>query len=150
MNGPGPSSMPPDDGDNDWRRRELIWALRWLAAEPDAALAAHAGIVTADEIALDVAHWLQVALTWGLLDEASAQAVRSIDDTFTAMSDAGPELWTDEALRLSPEWDEQRERARAVLSLLGESRADAELGEPREGGATYVTYGRESRYNATG
>ena len=45
-----------DDGLNEWRRAELIWSLRWLAAEPEVALAAVPDVCTADEIALDINH----------------------------------------------------------------------------------------------
>lgn len=54
------------------------------------------------------------------------------------MIDAGLDLWTDEAIRSSTEWAEQRERTRAVLVRLGESRADLDIGRPRPGGPTYV------------
>jgi hypothetical protein len=48
-----------DDGLNEWRRQELLWSVRWLAADPKAALAAVPGVVTADEIALDLEHWTE-------------------------------------------------------------------------------------------
>jgi hypothetical protein len=133
------ASTPHDDGPNRWRRQELIWALRWLAAEPEAAIAAYDRIVTADEIALDMNDWYEVARDWGLLDEVTGVALKVIDAEFEAMSDAGANLWTDEAIRLSPEWARQRERARDALAHMGVSRADADLGRPRAGGPTYVT-----------
>lgn len=131
-------TTPSDDGLNPWRRQELIWALRWLAADPEAAIAAYHGVVTADEIALDLDHWYEMTRAWGLLDDPTAEALKAIDETFEAMSDAGPDLWTDEAIRSSTEWAEQRERARAALVRLGESRADLDIGRPRPGGPTYV------------
>jgi len=128
----------PDDGLNPWRRQELIWALRWLAGDPEAAIAAYDGIVVADEIALDLNHWYEVNRDWGLLDDSTAEALEVIDAKFEAMSDAGPHLWTDDAIRNSTEWAGQRERARAALVRLGESRADLDIGRPRPGGPTYV------------
>ena len=129
-----------DDPLNAWRRQELLWSLRWLAAEPEAALAAVPGISTADEIALDIGDWLELARQWNLLDERVLGLVAEIDLQFDAMSKPGNEdQWTDQALRTSAEWAMQRERARTVLTALGESRADADLGTPRPGGPTYVT-----------
>ncbi|MGK2849650.1 MAG: hypothetical protein ACSLFN_01890, partial [Candidatus Limnocylindrales bacterium] len=40
-------TMPSGKGLNRWRRQELIWALRWLAGDPEAAIGAYDGIVTA-------------------------------------------------------------------------------------------------------
>ena len=131
-------TVPSDDGLNGWRRQELVWALRWLAADPEAAIAAYDGIIVADEIALDLNHWYEVSREWGLLDEPTAEALRVIDDTFDAMSDVGPHLWTDDAICNSAEWAAQRERARAALVRLGEPRADLDIGRPRPGGSTYV------------
>lgn len=131
-------TTPPDDGLNPWRRQELIWALRWLAADPEAAIAAYDGVVTADEIALDLNHWYEMIRAWGLLDDPTAEELKAIVETFDAMNDVGPDLWTDEAIRSSIEWAEQRERARAALVRLGESRADVDIGRPRPGGPTYV------------
>ena len=129
-----------DDPLNAWRRQELVWSLRWLAAAPEAALAAVPGVVTADEIALDIEHWLEVARDWNLLDEPVLSLVVEIARQFDAMSEPGNEdRWTDQAIRTSSEWDMQRERARTALTALGESRADAELGTPRPGGPTYIT-----------
>lgn len=63
-------SPPEDDGQNEGRRRQLIWTLRWLAADPEAAITAVDGVVIADEIALDLNHWYEVAHDWRLLDPA--------------------------------------------------------------------------------
>ena len=140
-----------DDPLNAWRRQELVWSLQWLAAEPEAALTAVPGVVTADEIALDIDHWLGVARGWGLLDERALTLVVEIDRQFDAMSEPGGEdLWTDQAIRTSSEWAVQRERARAALAALGESRADADLGTPRPGGPTYVTGAVENSTSRTG
>jgi hypothetical protein len=140
-----------DDPLNAWRRQELLWSLRWLAAAPEAALAAIPGVVAADEIALDIDHWLEVARDWNLLDEPVLSLVVEIDRQFDAMSEPGNEdTWTDQAIRTSPEWATQRERAREALAALGESRADADLGTPRPGGPTYVTAVRRARASRSG
>ncbi|SRR6266545_1836370 len=128
-----------DDPLNSWRRQELIWSLRWLAAEPRAALAAVPGICTADEIALDIDHWLNVARDWKVVDKPVLDQIAKIDAQFEAMSGPGNDgLWTDEALTISREWARQRRRARTVLAKMGESRADADIGKPRPGGPTYA------------
>ena len=135
-------STPADAGLDAWRRQELIWILRWLAAEPDAAIAAVDDIVTADEIALDLDDWSEGTRDRPLIDETTASMLQVINDEFTAMTNGDASLWTDDAIRQSPEWAKQRERARATLVHLGESRADAELGRFREGGPVY---GRSDR-----
>jgi hypothetical protein len=132
------STPPPDDGHNAWRQQELLWTLRWLAAEPDAAMGAVHGICTPDEIALDLDHWFEIAQVWGLLDERLIRSIGAINDEFGRMTDLDGELWTDEAFRTSPAWAEQRERARLALATMGESRDDAHLGSPRRGGPVYV------------
>ena len=137
-------STPDDAGRDAWRRKELIWTLRWLAAEPDAAIAAVDDIVTADEIALDLDGWLEGTRDRPLIDETTASMLQVINDEFTAMTSGVPSLWTDDAIRQSPEWARQLERARAALVHLGESRADAELGRFRESGLVYVRSDRPS------
>ena len=97
------NSTPDDAGRDAWRRKELIWTLRWLAAEPDAAIAAVDDIVTADEIALDLDGWLEGTRDRPLIDETTASMLRVINDEFTAMTSGVPSLWTDDAIRQSPE-----------------------------------------------
>lgn len=134
------NTVPEDDGLNAGRVEELRWALRWLAAEPDAAISAFDGIVVGDEIALDLNWWYEVTLNWGLLDDETAAAIKAIDDQFTAMSEVGPDLWSDDAIRYSPEWAAQRERARRVLLRLGVPRADDEIGNRRGAAAPVHTW----------
>jgi hypothetical protein len=99
-------------------------------------------VVAADEIALDIEHWLEVGRDSGLLDEPVLRLLVEIDGQFDAMSKVGnDDMWTEQAIRTSPEWAIQRERARTALAALGESRADADLGAPRPGGPTYVKQG---------
>ena len=138
------NAVPPDDGLNAGRLEELYWALRWLAAEPEAAVTAFDGVVTADEIALDLNHWYEVARGWGLLDDETSAALRAIDEQFSVMSDGPAELWTDDAIRHAPEWAAQRKRARALLNDLGVPRADNEIGT-RSGAPVYIPYRRLPR-----
>jgi hypothetical protein len=131
------NDVPPDDGLNAGRLEELYWALRWLAAEPEAAVTAFDGVVTGDEIALDLSQWYEVARDWGLLDGETAEAVRAIDEQFSVMSDGPAELWSDDAIRHAPEWAAQRERARVVLKRLGVPRTDNEIGT-RSGAPVHI------------
>lgn len=125
-----------DDGSNWWRFRELLWTLRWLAAEPDAAIAAAPKYCVVDEIATDIEHWMMVARGWDLVDPSVLARIEEIDREFAAMFEAN---WTDNhrdedrVLLSSPAWARQRDRAREVLALMGEERADSELETPRWG-----------------
>jgi hypothetical protein len=119
-----------DDGQNPDRFDKLVWAIRWLAAEPAAALAVvDDPRIVPDEIALDLDWWLDVAVGHGLVKSPALEILTEIDETFTRMS--GPENarhWTPEAVTSSKEWADQRDRARNALGLLGRDRADNDLG----------------------
>ena len=71
-----------DDPLNPWRRQELVWSLRWLAAEPEAALAAVPGVCVPDEIALDIDHWFEVARDWSLLEDTTLVWSRTLTASF--------------------------------------------------------------------
>jgi hypothetical protein len=118
-----------DDGTRDSIRERLIWAVRFIAAEPDAAIALiereHLHI---DELALVLDDVLPVARLEGVVPPDALAILDEIDSVFDAMSgEAHTEQWTDVAVRSGAEWGAQRERAREVLRLLGASRADEEL-----------------------
>ena len=111
-----------------WRYEDLVWALRWLAADAEAALTALPDPrLVPDEIALTLEDALLtvdrstiIADAWQVIDE--------IDRRFDAMS--GQEhahLWTPEAVRRDRDWAEQRALARQALALLGDERADQSL-----------------------
>lgn len=107
----------------------LLWAVRWLAAEPAAAMAAvELPWIVPDEIALDFGDWLEVVRSQGPLDGPLDELLSQIDEHFSLMSEPGNgHHWTPEAVTSSKEWADQRERARDVLALLGEERADDDL-----------------------
>jgi hypothetical protein len=110
-----------------WRYESLVWCLRWLAAEPEATLAAEPR-VGPDEIALSLEDVLVIGPLTGVVEEPVVSMVLAIDSVFEAMSGDGTEdNWTAEAVRSSVAWAAQRERARAVLRVLGEERDDAGL-----------------------
>ncbi len=54
----------------------------------------------------------------GALPPRVAAAVRRIDARFDAMIDAGESMFTEEAVRNSPEWEEVRRVARGALAEL--------------------------------
>lgn len=113
-----------------WQYEQLVWALRWLAADADAAIAAlDQRAAIADEIALSLGDVVKTGRgTRGLSPHIRA-AVEEINEVFGAMSGPErPELWTTEAIRSDPMWGRQRERARDVLALLRENSADGDLG----------------------
>lgn len=110
-------------------RDGLLWAVRFIAAEPDPALALiERERLLIDELALTLADFLPAARQEGVVGEEVLAALDTIDSVFDAMN--GPEhgeQWTDVAVRSGAEWAAQRERARDVLRLLGEARADDDL-----------------------
>jgi hypothetical protein len=109
-----------------WIYERLVWSLRWLAAEPEAALVAlDRGFPPDVEMAETLADVLP-ALGPDIVDQHALDAIRAIDDAFGLMA-RQEELWTAEAVRTHDLWRHQRERARAVLVMLNEERADDQL-----------------------
>jgi hypothetical protein len=113
--------------------RHMVWALRWVAAEPEAALAPLRGtdgawIMSPDEIAITLEDWWLPLKARDVLAPEVKDAISEIDAAFNAMSGRNqPDDWTPEAVRSSQDWAAQRKRARDVLALLGEPRADDDL-----------------------
>lgn len=118
-----------DDGQNHARYEMLVWTVRWLAAEPAAALSVvEDPRIVPDEIAEDLDHWLEVTRGYGLVEGPALELLTQIDETFSRMSgQENAHHWTPAAVASSPEWAEQRDRARTVLALLGQGRADDDL-----------------------
>ncbi len=114
---------------NAWIADELLWTLRRLAAEPEQAFAGYLDRrLLPDELANDLDQWITVAASNGLLSPEPLAALRGIDHRFAQMSGTEhAKLWTPEAFVSHPFWAAQRERARAVLTLLGKQRRDDEL-----------------------
>lgn len=107
----------------------MSWAVRFIAAEPDPALALiereHLHI---EELALTLQDTLPMARQERVVGKDVMAILEEIDAVFVVMG--GPEhadQWTDVAVRSGAEWAAQRERARQVLRLIGEERADGEL-----------------------
>jgi len=120
--------MDEDELDR-WQHEQLIWALRWVAADPEAAIAAAGtNVVIADEIALGLDAVIQTGRATRRLAPSIRAAIGEIDAIFGQMSRREhAQFWTAEAIRSDSRWAQQRERARRVLKQLGERRADGEL-----------------------
>src|SRR5215210_7731568 len=77
-------------------------------------------VCIADELALDFEQWLQTAAGQHEFSAEQRTALTSLDDVLSAMSGADQaELWIDEALDSSGEWENVRERARGTLTVFG-------------------------------
>ena len=124
-------------------RNQFCWSLQALASDAEDQLALFPTFVCkADELALDYDHWSEVARSL-LADEFSPDqlaALTAIDGRLTAMSCGGVEfeedLWSEDALRARPQWEEVRSLARSALACFG---WPAE--RPPQGRSFYVTGG---------
>ena len=115
----------------------LIHSLQALAAPADVQLARFPDFAAkADELALDYADALRLAADCPqvLLEPGQRHALDRLDGYLDRMSGAAnAALWTEGAVRSSPEWEEVRALARAGLAALG---AADDL--PPPGGAVYA------------
>jgi len=118
-----------DDTERARIRDRLIWAVRFIAAEPDPALALiEREHIHVDEFALTLDDWLPVARQERVVEPSVMVLLDEIDSVFESMSKPEhADQWTDVAVRSGAEWAAQRERARDVLRLLGVGRADDDL-----------------------
>jgi hypothetical protein len=81
------------------------------------------GVVVADEIALDFDNWCK----WVLggkdappLTNEQRSSLISLDSRLSKMSgEHNADLWTEDALRCRPEWDDVRDEARKILDSFG-------------------------------
>jgi len=110
-----------DDIDNwDALLVRLKHSLQTLAMPADAQLALCPDFVCkVEELALDFDHWSECALgnDRGELSEEQKFLLRKLDGTFDQMSSGqSRNLWEEEALRNSPEWQGIREIAKAALT----------------------------------
>ena len=98
------------------------WSVRALAQPAAIQLALFPAFVcVTDELALEFDECLcDVSKLRGLLPPHAVSAVESLDAQLVSMS--GPDhldLWTDESLALMPEWEDVRQRALAVVAVMG-------------------------------
>jgi hypothetical protein len=109
-----------------WVYERLIWSLRWLAADAEAALAAVRATPASEEMALLLEDILPAAQHYAVVEQSTLEAVSEIHRAFDPVARDWA-FWTDDAVRSNELWQAQRERARAVLSTLNEERADDRL-----------------------
>ena len=79
-------------------------------------------VCTVDEVVLDFDHWCRCVLSndRGELSEEQRAMLRKLDGTFERMSDGrSQKLWTEDALRNSPEWQAVRDTVKAALTSFG-------------------------------
>lgn len=111
-----------DLAEREWRIREFRNALLALAAEGEIALSVYSkSVLRPDELALDFDHWLTaVRGQHGLQFNArQSQVLSEIDSKLNGMSGRiNAHLWTEDAVRNSPEWQQVRDLAREALALL--------------------------------
>ena len=89
------------------------------------------GFDAAYEVADDFGNWCGWALDSEQLDLSIAQrsGLIALNETLDRMSKGREELWTDQALRVSPEWEDVRKQARVLLGLFDwQLPGDEELG----------------------
>lgn len=118
-----------NDTGRAWVRDQLVWAVRFIAADPDVSLALiERERISIDELALTLDDYLPLARREGVVEADAMALLDEIDSVFGAMSGLEhADQWTDVAVRSGAEWAAQRERARRALDLLGEPRADEDL-----------------------
>jgi hypothetical protein len=99
---------------------QLRRALQQAALPADRQIDRLKGFDVPFEVADDVGNQILWALQWPdakLTDEQRSNLV-ALDALTTQMSgEQNAELWTDDALRSRPEWEEVRHRARKILKL---------------------------------
>lgn len=109
--------------DRAWVLGELRKCLHALSLDGDRALScAPPGSCRADELALDYDNFLSAAM--GSFEKEftpdQVAALRRVDELLSAMSGHSHEdLWTDEAVRSHPRWQEVRSEARQAVEVLG-------------------------------
>ncbi|MFH1022842.1 MAG: hypothetical protein V1809_05590 [Planctomycetota bacterium] len=100
--------------------KEFIASLRRLSLPAEGQLASLPdGCCKADELALDFDNFWR---TESVVIPAEAKSlVVELDQTLSSMSGSkNAELWTDDALRTRPEWEDVREKARRILKIMKE------------------------------
>jgi hypothetical protein len=120
--------------------QQLMWAVQALAQSADVQPTLFPPFVlVADELALELDHWREVAEGYagGSWSPAQRAAVAAVDAALSAMTDVGrPELWDEPGCLSRPEWAEVRRLARAALAAFGWP-----AGMPPDGRGVYVPGG---------
>jgi hypothetical protein len=108
---------------SEWLLAELIAVMKRLtlpAADQREYLQQLGSGQSADELALELDDVVEAALAnHHLMSEAARLRVREVSDKLEEMSGSShTELWTEEALRTSADWEEVRRRAGLALAEL--------------------------------
>jgi len=110
---------------------QLRKALQQASLPADRQIARLKGYDVAFEVADDFGNWCQWVLDCGDVELTTAQrsSLAAMNGLLDKMSgERNARLWTDDALRLRPEWEEVRRRAREILDLFGWASEDSETG----------------------
>ena len=109
-----------------WHFKQLRWSLQGLVASASAQQSLFPErTVTADELAIDFDHWLDVMRQRYAteMDAAQTQSLDAIEHAFGRMSRDAAELdadiWSEAALRASEDWHSIRRLAAAALEAFG-------------------------------
>jgi hypothetical protein len=118
------SRFRPGETDLEWGVRMLLQHLQTLAADAETLLRAYPPNCDAvSELVNGYAHYLELSkavVEQGLVGEGYWDKARLVERTIMDMSDRyDPELWTDDALRSKPEWEEIRRLAKEALAAMG-------------------------------
>jgi hypothetical protein len=109
-----------DSADREWLFRELRRSLHLLAAEGDVALAGVPdGCCKPDELALDFDNF-RSAVVGNFADELPSELVVALAEVDAALASIQAEGWSEEAVRIAPQWAAVRAAAGEALRRLGE------------------------------
>jgi hypothetical protein len=101
---------------------QLREALQQAALPAEGQIAKLKGCDVPFEVADDAGHWIQWVLQWpeAKLTDEQRSSLAELDELTDRMSgEHNAHLWTDEALRSRPEWNEVRRMACKALELFG-------------------------------
>jgi hypothetical protein len=101
---------------------QLRDALQQAALPAEGQIAKLKGCDVPFEVADDAGHWIQWALQWpeAKLTDEQRSSLAELDELIDRMSgEHNAHVWTDEALRSRPEWNEVRRMACKALELFG-------------------------------
>jgi hypothetical protein len=129
--------MNADDPERESNFQQLRRSLQALAASASVQRALFPECaVTADELALDVDHWVDLIQSNydGELDDEQRRSLQAIDEAFAKMSRDAVELeadvWSEAALRGSEAWVSVRQLASEALRVFGWPVEDARTTSP--------------------
>src|SRR5688572_17600723 len=101
---------------------QLRKALQQAALPADCQIAKLKGSDVPFEVADDAGHWIRWVLQWAetTVTDEQRSSLAELDALTDRMSgEQNAYLWTEDALRSRPEWDEVRRMARKALELFG-------------------------------